>query len=230
MTRKGNGGFKFVGTGLAGIVAALAVGGGVLLLKNQNQNNPTVSVSGGLGGSATGGSATGGSGDGQAIAGTGNVGRDKVASGDTPSPSSPQNPLSSESGTSPTSPSNPPSATNIDLKTTRNWAFTFPVYRIDKEGKCTQLPSSASADLFQSATGALSYSGAHNFYGYNTSIQGVISSSANTNLLLTTDGGKFTLGFESRDVKVEGNEIVVTGEALPEPNCQKGTFKLRTQK
>lgn len=224
MTRKSSGGFKFAGTGLVAILALLALGGGVFFVL-KNQNNPTFTVSGGQGGSGTGGS-----GGGQAIAGTGNVGRDKVASGDTSSPSSPQNPLSSESGTSPTSASNPLQATNIDLKTTRNWAFKFPVYRIDKEGKCTKLPSSASADLFQSATGALSYSGSHNFYGYNTSIQGTITSSANTNLLLSTDGSKFTLGFESKEVKVEGNEIVVTGEALPEPNCQKGTFELRTQK
>lgn len=224
MTRKSSGGFKFAGTGLVAILALLALGGGVFFVL-KNQNNPTFTVSGGQGGSATGGS-----GGGQAIAGTGNVGRDKVASGDTPSPSSPQNPLSSESGTSPTSPSNPLQATNLDLKTTRNWAFRFPVYRIDKEGKCTKLPPSASADLFQSATGALSYSGSHNFYGYNTSIQGTITSSGNTNLLLSTDGSKFTLGFESKEVKVQGNEIVVTGEALPEQNCQKGTFELRTQK
>jgi hypothetical protein len=225
MTRKSSGGFKFAGTGLVAILALLALGGGVFFVL-KNQNNPTFNVTGGSGGSGTGGSGTGG----QAIAGKDIAGRDKVVSGDTPSSSSLQNAPSSESGTSPTSPSNPPSATNIDLKTTRNWAFKFPVYRIDKEGKCTKLPSSASADLFQSATGALSYSGSHNFYGYNTSIQGTITSSANTNLLLSTDGSKFTLGFESKDVKVEGNEIVVTGEALPEPNCQKGTFELRTQK
>ncbi|NJK67672.1 MAG: hypothetical protein HC789_11540 [Microcoleus sp. CSU_2_2] len=228
MTRKGSGGFKFAGTGLVAILALLALGGGVFFVL-KNQNNPIFNVTGGQGGSGTGGSGGSGTG-GQAIAGKDIAGRDKVSSGDTPSPSSLQNPSSSELSNSPTFPSTPPSATNIDLKTTRNWAFKFPVYRIDKEGKCTKLPSSASADLFQSATGALSYQGIHNFYGYNTSIQGTITSSAKTNLLLNTNESKFTLGFESKEVKVEGNEIVVTGEALPEPNCPKGTFELRTKK
>lgn len=225
MTRKNSGGFKFAGTGLVAILALLALGGGVFFVL-KNQNNPIFNVSGGQGGSGTGGSGGSGTGTGgQAIAGKDIAGKDKISSGDTPSPSSPQNPPSSESSNSLTS----SSATNIDLKTTRNWAFKFPVYRIDKEGKCTKLPSSASANLFQSETGVLSYQGYHNFYGYNTSIQGTITSSAKTNLLLSTNESKFTLGFDSKEVKAEGNEIVVTGEALPEPNCQKGTFELRTK-
>jgi hypothetical protein len=210
------GGFNFAATGIVALVALGALGGGVqVLLKMSNQNNPTINVQG----------ASAKSGDANITIATTSPENGSQSQKDEaqlqPSEATP-NPASTRSENLKTA---NPATTQIDLKSGGQWAFKFPLYRI--QGKDCSLIGSGSVPLLQRQDGALSYSGTHNFYG-SAYIQGTITTSGRMDASLSTLDRNVVTTFEGKKISSENGEIVITGDATT-LNCPASKFELRKQ-
>ncbi len=209
---KPNGSFNFSGTGLVAIIALVVLGGGALAfsyLRNQSGSSINIGdIKGGEGGTST-------SQGGSVSINEGNTLKDSKTN--TTSVSfTPQDSLLKDSQSN---------EAKVDTQATNvAWSLKYPTYQKQND-KCVFL-GAASTKLNQLKGGELYNNNTRlNIYELS-SIQGSITSSGKATLSLASDDGKYFVSLESKEVKTDQNETLITGKATM-PGCPESTFELK---
>jgi hypothetical protein len=213
---KETGKFNLVGTGIVGVLALVAIGGGVFAFSSpRNQSSPSINVEGST---ATGGSAssTGGSSEGgSAISGNTMIEQGSDAQSSTDSPTTPVNSSTepdnaSESGLS-------LDADNLEL------ALKYPIYQ-DKDGAC-KLVGHSSVVLEKRGDGQFYYRGDLNGYAGGGTIQGTAMPSGKINLSLSEGNANRRIVTMEAEISGGISDIISVSGKSSSVDCPDSNFE-----